>query len=103
MSLSAGTRLGPYQIVSALGAGGIGRSWAIDGTRRARLTFGPTHDSDVIWAPDGQRLAFGHGDGSQLHELTIGHGAGRRLREFGGGRGFSWTNRSSLPCAITTR
>ena len=36
MSLSAGTRLGPYEIVSAIGAGGMGE--VIDRTGPSRCT-----------------------------------------------------------------
>jgi len=31
MALAPGVRLGPYAIVSALGAGGMGEVWAPDG------------------------------------------------------------------------
>ena len=33
MSLSAGTRLGPYEILSALGAGGMARSESLTADR----------------------------------------------------------------------
>lgn len=64
-------------------ASGVREIWAIDGTRRSRLTFGPANDSDAIWAPDGERLAFAHDSGRQLRELTIGQSASRLLHDFG--------------------
>ena len=69
---------------------GIREIWLIDGLRRSRLTFGPLHDSDAVWAPDGQRLAFAHNEGGEVHELTVGQGGSRRLHEFGAGTNFAY-------------
>jgi serine/threonine protein kinase len=37
MTLAAGTRLGPYEIVSAFGAGGMGEVWKARDTRIDRI------------------------------------------------------------------
>ena len=36
MSLSAGSRLGPYEIIASLGAGGMGQVWSAKDTRLDR-------------------------------------------------------------------
>ena len=54
--------------------------WLIDDERgvNTRLTFDPGDESDVVWAPDGRRVAFAHDNGRALHEVTLGAASGGR-------------------------
>ncbi len=69
---------------------GMREIWVVEESRRSRLTFGPTHDTDAVWAPDGRRLAYGHNDGGGLYQLTIADGLSKQLRDFGGGTGHAY-------------
>ena len=44
MTLSPGTRLGPYEIVGAGGIGGMGEAFRAGGLRRAHARHGATGD-----------------------------------------------------------
>src|SRR5262245_29732070 len=49
MAISAGTRLGPYEILAAVGAGGMGEVYSANDTRLARIVaikILPTHLSN---------------------------------------------------------
>jgi len=59
MALQPGRNLGPYRIVSPLGAGGMGEAWAIDVASGGRRRFETPGDAvQPRWSPHGQRLAF---------------------------------------------
>jgi serine/threonine protein kinase len=59
MSIQPGARLGPYEVLSTLGAGGMGEVWKAKNTRATRRPFA---DFDPAWitgplglSPDGKR------------------------------------------------
>ena len=52
MPLAAGTRLGPYEIVSALGAGGMGEVYKARDTRLDRMVAVKVLPHDKIADPD---------------------------------------------------
>jgi eukaryotic-like serine/threonine-protein kinase len=87
MLLSAGTRLGPYEIVSALGAGGMGEVYRATDTKLKRQVA--IHEFPRV-APDGKRLAFGTDDGKEaivwIYDMS-GLSSMRRLT-FGGKNRF---------------
>ena len=82
MPLAAGTRLGPYQILGLIGAGGMGEFYAARAV--VPLDGGPTRpvpDSDVNelpvqWSDDSQRLfVFRPGEiPSRVFRLEVGSG-----------------------------
>jgi len=51
MPLSAGTRLGPYELVALLGAGGMGEVYRAKDTRLERVVA-------ITVLPDGTTVAF---------------------------------------------
>ncbi len=91
MALTPGTRLGPYEIVSALGAGGMGEVWrardtklgrevaiktlpeafAADPDRRARFLFLSDAKLEVIPGdvPPADRTDSQRGQGQQTTEI----------------------------------
>src|SRR5881628_1954672 len=52
MSLSPGTRLGPYEIVGPLGAGGMGEVYRAKDTRLDRLVAIKVLPSHLSWEPE---------------------------------------------------
>ena len=52
MPLTAGARLGPYEIVSALGAGGMGEVYKARDTRLDRTVAIKVLSSEIVGDPD---------------------------------------------------
>ena len=59
MRLRPGLRVGPYEVVSPLGAGGMAEVYRARDTRLDREIARPLHD--VVLSPDGRDIAFGYG------------------------------------------
>ena len=83
MSLTAGTRLGPYELVAAIGAGGMGEVYRARDTKLGRDVALKTLPADV--AHDPERLARFRREAQLLASLnhpniaTV-HGSGRGWR-----------------------
>src|SRR5262245_21367912 len=54
MTVAPGSRLGPYEVLAPLGAGGMGEVWRVRGTRLAREAASKVLPADV--ADDASRL-----------------------------------------------
>jgi WD40 repeat protein len=80
MELRPGTKLGPYQIISPIGAGGIGQVWKARDTRLGRIVAiktshvvplanaipAATTYSMIQWSPAGDWIAYPSADGISM-------------------------------------
>src|SRR3982750_3128121 len=61
MTVSAGTKLGPHEIVAPIGAGGMGEVYRAKDTRgnaATRLTFYTSEEAVPLWSFDGTKVAY---------------------------------------------
>ena len=66
MSLAPGSRLGPYQIQSALGAGGMGEVWKARDERLDRRQWERwENEGGALFVPPDERSAAGPAGGSR--------------------------------------
>jgi hypothetical protein len=58
LAISSGSKIGPYEILSLLGAGGMGVKAVGQGTKPLRITDDPAIEGSPAWSPHGRQIAF---------------------------------------------
>jgi serine/threonine protein kinase len=95
MSLAAGTRLGPYEIVGLLGAGGMGEVYKCRDTRLDRLVAVKVLHSDTVADPDSKRRfiaeakaasALNHPHIITVHDISTDRGVDFIVMEYVSGK-----------------
>jgi serine/threonine protein kinase len=107
MELSAGTKLGPYEIVKPLGAGGMGEVYRAKDTRLGRevaiklLPESFAKDADRLWRFEQEAravAALDHPNILAIHDVAENNGAPFLVSEFLEGNSLRQElNRSALP------
>jgi len=107
MELSAGTKLGPYEIVKPLGAGGMGEVYRAKDTRLGRevaiklLPESFAKDADRLWRFEQEAravAALNHPNILAIHDVAENNGAPFLVSEFLEGNSLRQElNRSALP------
>jgi Tol biopolymer transport system component len=91
MALTSGTKLGPYEIVSPIGAGGMGEVYRARDTRLGRdvaikvLPEGLAHDADRLWRFEQEArtiAALNHPNILGIHDIGTHDGAPFLVSEF---------------------
>ena len=91
MSLAPGIRLGPYEIVSALGSGGMGQVYRARDTRLNRVVAIKVLPPDLMATPDGRRrlarearavAALNHPHICALHDFDSENGVDYLVMEY---------------------
>src|SRR6266545_1511652 len=74
MALSSGTRLGPYEILGAVGAGGMGEVYKARDTRLERTVAIKVLPSDVSASPEARQRSEREARGPVPLEQALRHG-----------------------------
>ena len=97
MTLAAGTRLGPYEILASIGAGGMGEVWKARDTRFDRLVAVTTIHAAFIERFEGEARAISTLNPPHicaLYDVGEHDGAGYLVMEQARGRGLLCRARS---------